>query len=304
MGSVCYNSLMTSTSDPESHFNEYDEIRSVILRHARDAFGSPARIEAQWQGLNYLSKPDADLAVQEYDVFSDLVSSSGAHVHFLSADEDLTLDGIYVRDAAFPVPGGVVLCNMGKPARSDEPSAMADYLTAHDIPVKGYIEGDGRLEGGDVFWLDDHTVVVGEGYRTNADGIRQLGEFLGPDVELKVVPLPHWVGPSDVFHLMSMISPIDRDLAVVYSRTMPVPFRNWLLERGLELVEVPDEEFDSMGCNVLAIRPREVIVVPGNPVTKERLIAAGATVHEYSADHISLKGLGGPTCLSRPLVRA
>ena len=287
-----------------THFNEYGEIRSVVLRHARDAFGSSARIDLQWQDLNYLSKPDANTAVQEYETFSSLVSSSGAQVHSLPADDALTLDGIYVRDAAFPVPGGMVMCNMGKPARSGEPSAMAAQLDELGIPVKGFIEGEGRLEGGDVFWLDDETVVVGEGYRTNAEGIRQLGAFLGPDIELKVVPLPHWVGPSDVFHLMSMISTIDKDLAVVYSRTMPVPFRNWLLDRGLELIEVPDEEFDSMGCNVLAIRPREVVVVPGNPVTKERLIAAGVTVHEYAGDHISLKGLGGPTCLSRPLVRA
>lgn len=285
------------------HFNEYGEIRSVILRHARDAFGSPVRIESQWRMLNYLSMPDLESSISDYEAFATLVSSSGGEVHYLPADDALTLDGLYVRDAAFPVPGGVVLCNMGKPERTAEPSAMAAYLDASGIPVKGFIEGNGRLEGGDVFWLDNQTVVVGEGYRTNAEGIRQLGAFLGSDIELVVVPLPHGVGPSDVFHLMSMISPIDHNLAVVYSRTMPVPFRNWLLDRGMELIEVPDDEFDTMGCNVLAIRPREVVVVPNNPVTRERLLQAGATVHEYPGDHISLKGLGGPTCLSRPLVR-
>jgi N-dimethylarginine dimethylaminohydrolase len=295
---------MTNVHFPGAHFNEYGEIREVVLRHARDAFGSGARIESQWQDLNYLSMPDADQSVQDYDAFAAHVSATGAAIHYLPADESLTLDGIYVRDAAFPTPDGVVLCNMGKPARSGEPSAMAAQLETLGIAVKGFIEGDGRLEGGDVFWLDDTTVVVGEGYRTNAEGIRQLGAYLGPDIELHVVPLPHWVGPSDVFHLMSIISPIDKDLAVVYSRLMTVPFRNWLLARGIGFVEVPDEEFDSMGCNVLAIRPRDVVVIPGNPVTKERLIAAGVTVHEYPGEHISLKGLGGPTCLSRPLVRA
>ena len=285
------------------HCNEYDEIGTVVLRHARDAFLSDENVGEQWQALNYVSEPEFDVACREYDAFADLIQSVGTVVNWLPSDGRLTLDGMYVRDSAFPVPGGVVLCNMGKPARSHEPEVLAEYLETNGIAVKGFIEGDGRLEGGDIIWLDAKTVVVGEGYRTNAEGIRQLGTFLGSGVELKVVPLPHWVGPSDVFHLMSMISPIDHDLLVVYSRTMSIPFRNWLLERGLGMVEVPDEEFDSMGCNVLAVRPREVVMISGNPLTKERLLGAGVTVHEYAGEHISLKGLGGPTCLSRPLTR-
>ena len=288
-----------------THPNEFGEIRSVLLRHSHDAFGSAERISSQWQALNYTGKPDSVVARSEYDAFASLIAKNGCEIHYLPADDDLTLDCIYVRDAAFPVPGGVVLCNMGKPARSEEPAAIARYLEANGIPVKGFIEGEGRLEGGDIVWLDARTVVVGEGYRSNADGIAQLRNYLGDSVDdFIVVPLPHWDGPSDVFHLMSMISPVDKDLAVVYSRSMASNFRNWLLDRGMEFVEVPDEEFYSMGCNVLAIAPREVIMIAGNPITRKRLEDAGVTVHEYTAEEISLKGLGGPTCLSRPLVRA
>ncbi len=287
------------------HANEFGEIRSVLLRHSKDSFGSSVRINAQWKDLNYISQPNSLEADSEYDAFASLIEQVGCKVHYLPADDNLSLDCIYVRDAAFPVPGGVVLCNMGKPARADEPVAMAEYLEDNGIPVKGFIKGDGRLEGGDIVWLDHRTVVVGEGYRSNASGIAQLRDYLGDSVDdFIVVPLPHWDGPSDVFHLMSMISPLDKDLAVVYSKPMPSKFRTWLMDRGMELVEVPDEEFYSMGCNVLAIRPREVIMIAGNPITRKRLEDTGVTVHEYKADEISLKGLGGPTCLSRPLIRA
>ena len=135
----------------------------------------------------------------------------------------------------------------------------------------GAIESPGLLEGGDVVWLDDRTVAVGRGYRTNDAGIAQLRSHLGDAIEVVVVPLPHYRGPDDVFHLMSIFSPVDHDLAVVYSPLMPVPFREWLLARGFALVEVPDEEFESMGANVLALAPRQVVMLEGNPITRVRL---------------------------------
>ena len=147
------------------------------------------------------------------------------------------------------------------------------------------------------------TLVVGRGYRTNAEGIRQLGAFPGPHVETIEVPLPHWRGEADVMHLMSLISPVDRDLAVVYSPLLPVPFRQWLLARGMRLVEVPDEEFDTMGCNVLALAPRRCLMLAGNPRTRAALERAGAEVVEYEGAEISVKGAGGPTCLTRPITR-
>jgi N-dimethylarginine dimethylaminohydrolase len=155
-----------------------------------------------------------------------------------------------------------------------------------------------------VVWIDEKTMIVGRGYRTNAEGIRQVRALLGADIEVVDVPLPHWRGPGDVMHLMSLLSPVDHDLAVVYSRLLPVPFREWLLARGFSLVEVPDEEFDTMGTNVLALSPRQCVMLAGNPRTRAALERAGCEVLEYRGDEISLKGAGGPTCLTRPLARS
>lgn len=152
-------------------------------------------------------------------------------------------------------------------------------------------------------WFDAKTVAIGRGYRTNDAGIAQFRGLLGNDVEVRVVPLPHYRGPADVFHLMSILSPVAGDLAVAYSPLMPVPFREWLLDRGLRLVEVPDSEFESMGPNVLAVGPRRVVMVSGNPVTQARLESEGVEVWTYDGSEISLKGGGGPTCLTRPLAR-
>jgi N-dimethylarginine dimethylaminohydrolase len=173
------------------------------------------------------------------------------------------------------------------------------------VSVVGEIRRPGCLEGGDVVWLDARTVVVGRGYRTNDDGIRQFRELLGDTIDdLIVVPLPHWRGPNDVFHLMSMLSPVDHDLAVVYSPLMPVPIREVLADRGMRFVEVPDDEFESMGTNVLALAPRRCLMLAGNPRTQAALEAAGAEVVVYEGEQISRKGGGGPTCLTRPLARA
>ncbi len=154
-------------------------------------------------------------------------------------------------------------------------------------------------------WIDQRTLAVGRGYRTNDAGIRQLRDLVRDCVdEVVVVPLPHWHGPADVFHLMSIVSPVDRDLFLVYAPLMPVPFREALTSRDIELVEVPDREFETLGCNVLAVAPRDVLAVAGNPETRARLEHAGVRVHEFAGREICLKGGGGPTCLTRPLTRA
>ena len=181
---------------------------------------------------------------------------------------------------------------------------MRAYYEALGVTVLGAIVGDGLLEGGDFLWLDDATCAVADGYRTNPEGIRQLRDILGAGIHVEAVALPHHRGPDACLHLMSFISPLDRDLALVFSPLMPVPFRNWLLERGIGLVEVPDEEFEAtMGCNVLALAPRKCLAIDGNPVTRARLEAAGCEVVAYKGREISLKGGGGPTCLTRPLIR-
>lgn len=289
---------MTSTAQSES-----GTLRRVVLKHARDAFRDEQRIASEWAALNFTAPPDLARAIAEYDAFIDILRSSGTQVHLVPDAPGNGLDSIYVRDASIVSDRGIVLCRMGKAQREREPGAQEAVFRAAGFEVLGSIQPPGRIEGGDVAWIDARTLAVGRGYRTNDDGIRQLRELLGPAVDVVVVPLPHWRGPGDVFHLMSVVSPVDRDLAVVYSPLMPVPFRELLLGRGITLVEVPDEEFDTMGANVLAIAPRRCVMVRGNATTRRRLEQAGAEVIEYDGAEISLKGGGGPTCLTRPLIR-
>ena len=284
-------------------FDEVSPLGRVALRHARDAFRSQAQIERSWRALGYGAPPDYGRALAEYEAFAAQLTAGGTEVEWLPGGDGLGLDAIYVRDATLVTPGGLVVCRMGKAARSAEPAAARVALHKTGLPVLGEITGAGALEGGDVVWLDARSCIVGRGYRTNDEGIRQLRGLLGPEVELCIVPLPHHRGPDDVFHLMSILSPLDRDLALVYSPLMPVPFREWLLDRGLSLVEVPDQEFESMACNVLALAPRRCLMLAGNPVTRSRLEAAGCQVAVYDGSEISAKGAGGPTCLTRPLTR-
>jgi N-dimethylarginine dimethylaminohydrolase len=284
---------------------EFGRLARVVVKHPRDAFVDQATIARQWEDLRYTAPPDLDRAAKEHDRFVEALTRAGAQVDLLPHDETTTLDSIYVRDASIVCEQGLILCRMGKAQRASEPAAQERALggpTLH-VTVCGRIEPPGHVEGGDVVWLDAGTFVVGRGYRTNAEGIRQLRRMLGDRVEVVEVPLPHWRGHQDVMHLMSLISPVDHDLAVVYSPLLPVPFREWLLERGMRLVEVPDEEFESMGTNVLALGPRRCLMLRGNPRTRAALEHAGADVVEYEGTEISVKGAGGPTCLTRPLER-
>jgi N-dimethylarginine dimethylaminohydrolase len=286
--------------------SEVGRLVSVVVKHARDAFIDDRTIGSQWRSLNFTAAPHLAAAIDEYERFLDILRSSGAAVHQLPRNPETTLDSIYARDASIASPKGLIVGRMGKRARQSEPHAQEQAFRAMDtaIEICGRIEAPGLLEGGDVVWLDERTLVVGRGYRTNAEGIRQVRSLVGDAVDVIEVPLPHWRGESDVMHLMSLISPVDRDLAVVYSRLLPVPFRQLLLDRGYRLIEVPDDEFESMGCNVLALSPGRCVMISGNPQTRAAVEHAGAEVIEYVGTEISAKGAGGPTCLTRPLVRA
>ena len=285
--------------------SDVDRLTRVLMKHPRDAFVDQSTIDGQWEALNFPAPPDLARAVDEFEHFVELVRSSGSDVLLLPRDPLATLDSIYTRDASIVSPRGLILCEMGKPMRAGEPVAQERALrTEGGFPIYGRIQSPGTLEGGDVVWVDAKTMLVSRGYRTNAAGIRQLHDLLGSVVDIIEVPLPHWLGPTDVMHLMSIISPVDHDLAVVYSRLLPVPFRQWLLQRGFRLIEVPDDEFETMGTNVLAIAPRRCIVLSGNPRTRAALERAGCEVLAYEGMEISVKGAGGPTCLTRPLMRS
>jgi N-dimethylarginine dimethylaminohydrolase len=197
----------------------------------------------------------------------------------------------------------VVPLRPGKPNRVGEELVIEGWCNAHGIPTAGRIESPGTAEGGDTFWLDDRTLCVGRTLRTNRAGIAQLVGILQPEVEVEVFDVPYWKGPAELIHLMSVISPIADDLAVVFMPLLPCGLLELLQLRGVRMVEVPEEEFLSLGCNVLAVAPGVAVMADGNPVTRARLEAAGAEVHVFQAGEVGVNGSGGPTCLTRPILR-
>lgn len=288
-----------------THHSEYLKIESTFIKPVENAFISEIQLREQWLDLNYLSQPDFDISMEEYDTFEKSISQHGIEIHHFPLDKKLTLDALYCRDASIATDFGMIICNMGKSGRINEPESHKRAFIQMDIPILGEIKAPGTLEGGDVAWLDEKSLAIGHTYRTNPEGIAQIKQLLEPHgIEIIVAELPHYKGPQDVFHLMSILSPIAEDLAVVYSPLMPIKFRNELIQRGFDFVEVPEEEFESMGCNVLAIAPRKCMVVDGNPKTKNALIQAGCEVIAYQGTEISIKGGGGPTCLTRPMLRS
>lgn len=284
--------------------SEYGQLAAVLMKHPRDAFINDAAIAAQWRELNFSAPPDLARAVDEYERFLEIIAGNGCEILLLPESDATTLDSIYTRDASIESPLGIILASMGKRSRTSEPQAQAKALRRSGWPLGGAVALPGHLEGGDLIWLDEKTIAVGQGARTNLEGIQQLRTQLhGTINELIVVPLPDDPGRHDVMHLMSLISPVDRDLAVVYSRLLPDDFKDTLQRREYRLIDVPDDEYDMMATNVLALAPRECVMLDGNPRTRAALEKAGAAVHVYDGHEISLKGGGGPTCLTRPLVR-
>ncbi|MEI7588010.1 MAG: arginine deiminase family protein [Chitinophagia bacterium] len=287
-----------------SAHSESGKLSSLFIKKATAALIDDAHVSMYWEALNYLGKPAIEKAINEYEAFEKILKDHGAQVYYFPEDSSVNMDSIYCRDAAIATSQGMIICNMGKAGRKNEPAAQQKAYEANGIKVLGVITAPGTIEGGDVAWLDSKTLAVGHTYRTNEEGIRQVTALLKPlGVNVITVPMPHYKGPSDVFHLMSVLSPVADNIAVVYSPLIPIVFRNELMARGFELVEVPEEEFDSMGCNVLALAPRTCLMVKGNPITKSRLEAAGCKVIEYEGAEISVKGGGGPTCLTRPVTR-
>ena len=287
-----------------TYHSEYLKLNTVFIKSAKNAFVSEQVLKEQWRAHNFLDQPDYKTTLVEYDFFRKILQKNGATLYDFPFNKNVSIDSIYCRDASIATNFGMIICNMGKETRISEPSAQLEIFKNNSIPILGIIESPGTLEGGDVAWLDEKTLAVGLTYRTNENGIKQLKKLLEPKgIEVLVAHLPHYKGTSDVFHLMSILSPVARNLAVVYSPLMPVKFRNELIKRKIKLIEVPDEEFESMGCNVLAIAPKECLMVEGNPKTQKALIKAGCKVTNYKGKNISVFGGGGPTCLTRPMLR-
>jgi len=248
--------------------------------------------------------PDAALLVRQHEAFGQLLTDLGCKVEVAPAADGL-VDATYVRDPGLVTGTGAVLFQMAKPARAAEPALLGAALEAVGVPVTARLTGAARADGGDFIWLDERTVLAGRSYRTNAEGLRQLARILAAEgAGLERVDLPHDRGPGHVLHLMSLISPVADDLAVVYPPLAPVALMQTLAERGVRVVPVDTEEYRTMGCNVLAVEPRRVLMLNGNPRTRAALESAGCQVHGYDGSEISLKGDGGPTCLTAPIWRS
>ena len=258
---------------------------------------------AAWRAYAWRDEPDPTALAEEHDAFRALLADAGAEVVVGETPVEMDPDAIYTYDPAIVTERGAILLRPGKEGRRSEPDAMAADLVEAGVPILGRLEAPALAEGGDTVWLDERTLLVGLGYRTNEAGVETLRTLL-PDVEVLAFDLPHLNGAGEVLHLMSMLSPLDRDLALVYLPLMPVRLVQLLEDRGIDLVEVPEEEFWSMGPNVLALGPRQALALEGNPVTRGRMEAAGVEVRTYRGETLSKLGDGGPTCLTRPLLRA
>ena len=268
----------------------------VLVKRPGAAFGAAFDDPAH----GFLHPVDLDLARRQHDAFVDVLTGLGPTVHVLE-DETDDPDLVYTFDPLLVIDRGAVPLRPGKPNRAGEPAILEAWMGDAGIPTAGRIEAPGTIEGGDTLWLRPDLFCIGRTLRTNDEGARQLAAIVGGDV--RIFDVPYWRGPAELIHLMSVISPVADDLAVVYLPLLPVGLWALLGELGIRMVEVPDEEFPTLGCNVLAVRPGVVILAEGNPRTSAALAAAGCEVHTYPATEIGINGSGGPTCMTRPILR-
>ncbi|MEN1967546.1 arginine deiminase family protein [Lentibacillus sp. N15] len=281
-----------------------DTLKHVIVKHPRDSFLSQEHLNNEWKTYNYFEPPNYEEALNEYAQFLAVLEKHVDRIDYLPAHKQTGIDSIYAHDPVKFTRDGAIILKSGKQLRQKEANAYKDFLQQQQIPVIDELTGEAVADGGDIVWLNERTLAVGRGYRTNDEAIRQLKEMTKDMIdEFIIVPLPHDQGEEECLHLMSIISMVDHDLAVVYSPLMPVFFRQLLLSRGIKLIEVPAQEYGILGCNVLALAPRVCMILDGNDSTKQQLEDAGATVYAYKGQEISYKGTGGPTCLTCPVIR-
>jgi N-dimethylarginine dimethylaminohydrolase len=281
-----------------------DPLRRVIMKSPVTAWKNTNNVKKYWKDLNFISQPKFDKSVFQFNQLTSLIESFGTEILMLPKNDETNLDSIYTHDAGIATSEGIIICNMGKKIRKNEPMALKNFLIENNLPIVGEIKDPGIIEGGDIIWINERTVAVGEGYRTNKKGIQQLRDILGNQVDDVIpVPLPHWLGPENCLHLMSNVSPIDHNLFLIYPKLLPVKFIKFLKSQNIKLIKVPDKEYESMACNVLPLAPKKCIMMSGNPITKTLLESNNVEVFTYDGSEVSLKGAGGPTCLTRPIYR-
>jgi N-dimethylarginine dimethylaminohydrolase len=257
-----------------------------------------------WRELGYFHQPDGKIAGAQHQRLVEILESVGSEVHFLDADQALGLDAVYTHDASFPTDRGMILMHPGKPERRGEPLRHEFFFESIGVPVLGRIEPPGFTEGGDIVWLDSETILIGEGYRTNAEGIDQLRKLVaGMGVDVLTAPLPHGPGPGACLHLMSLMSVLDEKLILVDLPWLAVSAVRELERRGFHLIPIEFAERDSLACNVLALGDRKLLAIEANEKTNSRLSSQGFEVLTFPGSEISANGSGGPTCLTRPFLR-
>lgn len=280
------------------------KVHSILIKHPQNAFINQDHLNQNWQSFKYEGCPKFDNAVKEFSEFEKIIRNMVPDVHYLPLNQSVGIDSIYTHDTVKVTDHGAIYFPMGKALRKPETKAMQLYLEEIGIKTLGHIEGEGKMEGGDIVWLDEETVAIGIGYRTNEEGIRQFRELTKAFIkEIIVVQLPHAEGPDACLHLMSLISMVHQNLAVVYLKYMPVFFKKILENRGISLINVSDAEYDRLGSNVLALAPGKCIMLQGNPEIQSKLEKAGIDIYLYPGLDLSIKGTGGPTCLTQPIFR-
>ena len=276
-------------------------VNSMVARLARVAVRPPSP-RGDYARAHWAQPLDLDVLARQHADFVALLERLGCGVEVLPAIEDMP-DACFTYDPAFVVPTGVIELRGAKAVRMGEPPLLTTQLEELGVPVVGRLTAPATADGGDMFWLDPRTLAVGRTYRTNQAAVDQLRTILDPiGVTVEAFDMPHDLGPEYCLHLMSVVSPVRDDLAVVYEKLAPVALLQALQARGIERISVPEEDYASLGCNVLAVAPGVVVIAAGNHATAKLLRDHGCEVHEYEASEIN-KGEGGPTCLTRPILR-
>jgi dimethylargininase len=280
-------------------------LRRALVCTPEDAGWAIPERAGEWRALGYQAAPGAPAAAGEHAALRRALRDAGVEVVSLGASPRHHLDAVYTHDPSIVTDAGAVILRMGKSARAGEPETHAAFYRAAGIPVLGTINEPGTAEGGDLVWLDEATLLAGRGYRTNAAGVEQLRAILAPSgVEVIAAPLPHGRGPESCLHLMSLISLLDAKTAVVDLAWLTVPTLEYLRGRDLRLVPIDPAEREALACNVLALGARRLLAMEGSPNTQARLRDAGFEVRTFPGRELGMNGGGGPTCLTRPLLRA
>ncbi|HEY6764078.1 MAG TPA: arginine deiminase family protein [Candidatus Sulfotelmatobacter sp.] len=279
-------------------------LERVLVCSPRNAGWNRPESAAQWQELGFLRPPDFAKAQQQHEILCRELASLGAEVLDLTPADGLTLDAVYTHDASLATDFGLIVMRPGKTSRIPEGKHHSANCAKLDVPTMGEIAAPGSAEAGDIVWLDPKTLLIGRGYRTNADGIRQIHDLLAPKgVEVISAPLPHGTGPSACLHLMSLVSLLDERTVLVDLPWLAVEIVELLKLRGYKFIEIDASERESLACNVLALGGGRLLAIEENQKTNARLRQAGFDVRTFPGGDLCVNGGGGPTCLTRPILR-